>query len=96
MDREILPRILEEWGSDVTSLKLGDGGELWKKLTNEYIPSRNAFVHRGEPVEGVIAMGAADAAERLLGGAIRIVKPFKRRGTDGWAPDKHRRKLEAM
>src|SRR5690349_2308718 len=85
-DREILPKILREWGSDVTSLKLSDGCELWGKLTNEYIPHRNAFVHRGEPVEQASAVGAADAAERLLAEAIRIVTPFKGRGKDGWAP----------
>jgi hypothetical protein len=95
-DREILPKILEEWGSDVKSLKLSDGGELWGKLTNDYIPVRNAFVHRGEPVEDAVAAGAVDAAEQLLAEAIRIVKPFKGRGTDGWAPESCRRTLEDM
>ncbi len=95
-DREILPRILREWGSDVKSLKLSDGSELWGQLTTEYIPARNAFVHRGEPVEEAVAVGAADSAERLLAEAIRIVTPFKRRGKDGWAPEHCRRKLEEM
>ena len=78
------------------SLKLSDGGELWGKLTNVYIPGRNAFVHRGKPVEDAAAVGAADAAERLLDEAIRIVTPFKGRGKDGWAPEHCRRKLEEM
>ena len=95
-DREILPKVLRHWGSDVTSLVLNDGAQLWEKLTSEYIPTRNRFVHRGEPVEEEAATGAADAAERLLAEAIRIVTPFKRRGEDGWAPEDCRLKLEEI
>jgi hypothetical protein len=95
-DREILPKILEQWGSNVTSLKLRDGADLWEKLKTEYIPSRNRFVHRGEPVEEEVPFGAVDAAERLLAEAIRIVQPFKRRDKDGWAPKHCRRKLDEM
>ena len=95
-DREILPKILDEWGSDLNSLRLTDGGELWEKLTTEYFPARNAFIHRGEPVERAAAVGAADAAERLLAEAIRIVTPFTGRGENGWAPEDCRRKLQEM
>jgi len=95
-DREILPKILREWGSDLRSLKMSDGNELWEKLTTEYITARNRFVHRGEPVEEGIAAGAADAAERLLAESIRIVTPFKARGQDGWAPQDCRRNLDEM
>ncbi|HRX83853.1 MAG TPA: hypothetical protein P5572_02405 [Phycisphaerae bacterium] len=93
-DREMLPRILQEWGSDVKALRLTDGSELWEKLTNEHFPARNGFVHRGESVEVAVAVGATDAAGRLLREAIRIVSPFKRKGKDGWAPDHCRRRLE--
>lgn len=95
-DRDLLPKILRHWGCEVTSLKLRQGGQLWEKLKKHYIPARNAFVHRGEPVEEIVAKGAADAAERLLGEAIRIVTPFKGRGKDGWAPEGCRRKLSEM
>lgn len=95
-DRKLLPKMLRQWGSDVTSLKLSDGGQLWEKLTTAYIPTRNGFVHRGEPVEEEAATGAADAAERLLVEAIRIVTPYKGRGEDGWAPESCRRKIDKM
>ncbi len=96
VDREILPKILRHWGSDLTSIQLSDGSQLWERLTSECIPARNRFVHRGEEVEQITATCAADAAERLFDEAIRIVTPFKGRGEDGWAPENCRRKLDEM
>lgn len=96
VDREILPKVLRHWGSDLTSILLRDGSQLWQRLTSECIPARNLFIHRGEEVEQATAECAAEVAERLLGEAIRIVTPFKGRGKDGWAPEESRRKLDEM
>lgn len=94
VDRELLPKILLHWGSNVTSLRLRDGSQLWQKLTTDYIPARNQFVHRGESVGAHIATGAIAAAEQLMTESIRIVEPFKRRGPNGWAPTSCRKKLK--
>ncbi|QDU38217.1 hypothetical protein Mal4_25420 [Maioricimonas rarisocia] len=95
-DRDLLPKMLKEWGTDITSLELSDGSELWESVTKQFIVSRNRFIHRGETVERETAEGAVDAAERLLTEAIRIVTLFARRGEDGWAPTKCRRTIENM
>lgn len=77
-DRELLPLIADEWGIDLTNIKLTNGVEAWTFFKSEVVKKRNEFVHKGEPVTPESCLLAIDCAEVLFEGLLtRIARKFR-------------------
>lgn len=68
-DRRILPKMLAQWGIGLESLVLPNGRGLLGTLDTVW-QTRNAFVHKSEPVETVVAQSAINCADGLVRGVI--------------------------
>jgi hypothetical protein len=69
-DRELLPLIADEWGIDLTSIKLANGSEAWTFFKSELVRKRNDFVHKGEPVLPELSERGIECAEVLFDGLL--------------------------
>ncbi len=49
-DRDILPKVLKQWGIELPTIKLPDGRNLWESILKLF-RRRNVFVHGGNPIE---------------------------------------------
>jgi hypothetical protein len=66
--RKLLPLMANAWGLDLNSIKLSGGAAAWGVFTGSVVPARNAFLHRGDPVEPDLALRSISVAEALLDG----------------------------
>jgi len=71
-DKDLLPRVLNGWGIDITAIRLSSGAMLWECLQGTVRSARNKFVHLGEPVNQDTAKAAADCSAALLQVAYQV------------------------
>jgi len=68
-DREVLPKLLKQWGFDLNTMTLPGGGPLWSSLMDKktgVLEKRHAVVHRGEEATQPEASVAIVGAQTIL------------------------------
>jgi hypothetical protein len=72
-DREILPKLLKQWGFDLTTMTLPGGEPLWSSLMDKktgVLEKRHAVVHRGEEATRSEASLAIVGARTILNNIV--------------------------
>jgi hypothetical protein len=62
-DRDLLPRVLNTFGIDVTTIQTPSGVRVWECLKGDGWPARDGFVHRYDDVDPNLAQRVTEAAK---------------------------------
>lgn len=71
-DRDLFPKLMEQWKLDVDAIQLPSGKGLWASLKGQVIPARNRFVHRSNEIDKTTAELGVEVAEVLFQEAIKM------------------------
>jgi hypothetical protein len=75
-DRELLPKVLRQFGIDITNIKLSNGCNFWDYFLNKVWKQRNDFVHKGE-IPSDLETGMAIECTRVF--ITEIVYPIAKK-----------------